>query len=125
MLLLFIRHFGWSVEMQTACVCLVTCVVVFVLTNWYRHKLKWVSIILLNPCLKRVFPIVRVYKIRCSLFKSFGDATRSFEREGAFTCVIIGLLLHYLLIRRIKKYICIYLEVLNSELAMLFVEASW
>lgn len=90
MLLLFISHFGCSVEVQTACVCLVTCVVVFVLTNWYRHKLKWISIILLNPCLKRVFPIVHVYKIRCSLFKSFGDATRSFQLEGAFTCIIIG-----------------------------------
>lgn len=72
-------------------------------------------IMLLNPSFKRVFPIV--CEISCSLFKSFGDATKCFQLEGAFTCIIIGLLLHYLLIHRIKKNICIYSEVPFSELA--------
>lgn len=72
-------------------------------------------VMLLNPSLERVFPIV--CEISCSLLKSFGDAAKRFQLKGAFTCIIIGLLLHYLLTHRIKKYICIYSEVLFSELA--------
>lgn len=69
--------------------------------------------------MKSSLPLVCVSRIRCSLhnYKRFGDIPGSLQLEGDYVYIIIGLLLHYLLMHWVKKYIPVYSEVPSCELA--------